>query len=85
MKIKKGLGLVSRPHFSQNFLINDKKFYFVILDKLAKISLSDCVYFSSYSVKYVLFHAWAFDGIMTFEYLKSKNSIISKERKELLR
>ena len=34
VKIKKGLGLVSRPHFSYNFFI--KKNYFVILHRLAK-------------------------------------------------
>ena len=33
LKIKKGVELVSRPHFSQNF---DKKFNFVILHKLVK-------------------------------------------------
>ena len=34
LKIQKGQELVSRPHFSKNFLI--KTFYFVILHKLAK-------------------------------------------------
>ena len=42
LKIKKGLELVSRPYFSWNFF---KKFYFVILHKLAKFHYQAVVTF----------------------------------------
>ena len=37
---------------------------------MRQILLTDCVYFPSYSVKCVLFHAKTFDDVMKFEYLK---------------
>ena len=46
LKMRKGLELFSRPHFSYIFLI---KISFVMLHKLAK----DSLYFTSYSVKWV--------------------------------
>ena len=71
VKIKKGLELVSQPHFSKNFF--DMKFSFVVW-QTGQISLTDCVYFWSYSVKCVscfrlrhLIISWQ------FEYLKSWN------------
>ena len=48
LKIKKGLKLVSWPHFSHNFLI---KILFCNITQTDQILLSDCVYFPSYSVK----------------------------------
>ena len=64
LKIKMGLELVSRPYFLDNFL---KKFSFAISDKLAKFH-----YQTVFTCKmYFGFHAWAVDGVMTFEYLKS--------------
>ena len=44
------------------------------------MSLPDCVYFKvpSYSVK-VLFHAEAFDDVMTFKYLMLKFDYIKNE------
>ena len=50
-KIKKGLELVSRPYFSYNFLI---KTFFCNFTGTGQISLSDCVYFPSCSLKWHL-------------------------------
>ena len=47
LKIIKGLGLVSRPHFLYNFLM--KNLFFNITES-GQISLPDCVYFASYSI-----------------------------------
>ena len=69
LKIKKGLELVSRPHFSYNFY--DKKLYFVILHKLAKFHQRLCLLPKVCSKMCFVFHVWAFDDVMTFEYLKS--------------
>ena len=49
LKIKKGLELVSRLHFSGNFFF----FFFCNITQTYQISLSDCIYFPSYSVKCV--------------------------------
>ena len=81
LKIKKGLELVYRPHFSWKFLI--KKFSFVIWQKLTKFHYH-AVYFWSYSVKYVL--CFILRYLMTSWYLNTwKVKIwLSQERKELL-
>ena len=67
LKIKKGLELVFRSHFLYNFLI--------------KIFLSQCYININFITRLCLlpkffseicfvFHAWEFDDVMTFEYLK---------------
>ena len=56
LKIKNGLELVSRPHF----------LYF-----LGQISLRDCLLPKLFINICFVFHAWAFDNVMTFEYLRS--------------
>ena len=69
LKIKKGLELISRPHFSQNFLI---KFFAIILHKLAKFNYwTVFTLFKLFSKMCLMFHAWASDDVITFEYLKS--------------
>ena len=50
-KSKKDLELVSKPHFPHNFLM---KILFCNYTKTGHISLPDCVYFPSYSIKCVL-------------------------------
>ena len=54
-----------------------KKIYFLMLHELFKFHYQD--YFPSYSIKYV-FHVQAFDDVMTFEYLKIQNLIISRTK-----
>ena len=69
LKIKKGLELVSRPHFSYKFFV--KKFSFVILHTLVRFH-HHTVYFPNDSVKCVsCFRRRHFDDVMTYEYLKS--------------
>ena len=49
-----------------------------------QISLTDCVYFPSYSVNCIsCFTLSTFDGVMTFGYLKSKNVIISRTKRAI--
>ena len=51
---------------------------------MTEISLTDCVYFPSYSVNCIsCFMLSAFDDVMTFEYLKSKNVIISRTKRAI--
>ena len=52
LKIKYGLELVSWSYFSKNFL---RKFFFRDFTYTGQISLPDCVYFSSYSVRRISF------------------------------
>ena len=48
---EKGLGLVSQPHFVYDFSKKSFSCYILLTDQ---ISLSDCVYFSSYWAIWVL-------------------------------
>ena len=48
LKIRNGLELVSRSHFSHNFLMT---FFFCNITQAGQISLPGCVYFPNYSVK----------------------------------
>ena len=48
LQTQKGLELLCRSQFLQNFLI---KFFFGNITKTGQIALTDCVYFRSYSVK----------------------------------
>ena len=78
-KYTKGLDLVSRPQFSQNFF--NEKFFFVILHKLAKFHYQT-VYFPSYSIKCVLwFTAWAF--VTPYLNIWKIKIWLSQEQKEL--
>ena len=54
LKIKQGLEIVSRPHFSYNFLI---KKLFCNITLTGQILSPDCVYFPRYSIKCFVFHA----------------------------
>ena len=58
----------------------DKNIYFaMLLHKLAKFHYH-AVYFPSFSIKFV-FRAQAFDDVMTFEYLKVQNLMISTTKR----
>ena len=61
LKIKKGLELVSRPHFSYKFLI-----FFVsdILYKAGKFHYQTGLFCKIFFV----FHAWVFDDVLTLEF-----------------
>ena len=82
LKIKKGLERVSKPHFSHNFLI---KILFCNITQTDQILLSDCVYFPSYSVKWVSF--FMLGHFMTSWHLNTwkVKMWLSQERKELSR
>ena len=67
----------SGTSFQATFFVKlfDKKFYFVTMHKLAK-----------FHYQTVITSGWAFDDVMTFEYLKfiiSRKILLSQERKEL--
>ena len=66
---KKGLELVSRPHFLYNFLT--KKFILQYYTNWRKFITRLCLLPKLFNNMCVVFHAYAFDDIMTFEYLKS--------------
>ena len=69
LKIKKGLELVSRPHFSQNFLM--KKFLLKYYMNQPSFITRLCLLAKLFSKMCFVFHAQALDDVMTFEYLKS--------------
>ena len=66
LKIQKGLELVSTPHFSYNFLI--KNFLFI---NWPNFVTRPCLLPMFFSKMCLVFHAWAFNDTITFEYLKS--------------
>ena len=68
LNIKKGLELVSRPHCSQNFLINFIEQYYI---NWPNFITRLCLLPKLFSKMCFVFHAGAFDDVMTFEYLKS--------------
>ena len=78
LKIKKGLELVPRPHFSYNFFIN---FFWWMLHKLGKFH--DHTVFTSQVIPYNMFRVscLCFDDAMTFKYLESWNLIISRTKR----
>ena len=76
LKIKKGAGTSFQTTVSMEFF--DKKFYFVILHKLTKFHYQT-VYLPSYSI--ICVSCLVFDDIITFEYLKSQNLIISRAKR----
>ena len=67
LKIKKGLELVSRPRFSQNFYLNKflLKYYINQPNFITRL----CLLPKLFSKLCFVFHAQAFDDVMTFEYL----------------
>ena len=67
LKIKRGLELVSRPHF---FHFYDKKFSFVILHKLENFCYQTMFTSKFFGKMCSVFPAQAFDEVMIFEYLK---------------
>ena len=69
LKIKKGLELVSRPYFSHNFFIKNLILQYYI--NWPNIITRLCLLPKLFSKMCFMFHAWAFDDVMTFEYLKS--------------
>ena len=86
MKIKKGLELVSRPHFPQNFMI--KKLSCNVI-QTGQIFLPGCICFPSYSVKCIscfmlrhLMTSWDLN-IWTFKiWLSLERKKLSKWNKE---
>ena len=68
LKIKKGLELLSRSHFSQNFLI--KIFLLQYYINWPNFITRLCLLPKSFSEICFVFHAWEYDDVMTFEYLK---------------
>ena len=79
LKIKKGLELVSRPHFSQEFLI--KNFILQYYINWANFITRLCLLPKLFSKLCFVFHVWAFDDVMTFGYLKSSNLIMSRMKR----
>ena len=82
LKIKKSLELVSRPHFSWDFLI--KKNYFVMLHKLANFITRMCLRPKFFNKMCFVFHAQAFDDAWHLNIWKVK-IWLSQEQRELLR
>ena len=82
LKIKKGLELVSRPHFSNNFLIKN---YFVILHKLARFlyqtafisQVIQCVFRVS-CLRIWWHHDIWISKMLKIDYLKNKKSFRSE-------
>ena len=68
LKIKKGLELVSRPHFSYNFLI--KNFILQYYINWPNLITGLCLLPKLFNNMCFVFHAWAFNDVMIFEYLK---------------
>ena len=68
LKTMKGLGLVSRSHFSNNFL------------HWPNFVIRMCLLLQLFSKMRFVFHAWAIDDAMTFEYPKSQNLIYSRTK-----
>ena len=68
LKIKIGLELVSRPHFSQNLFI--KKFLLKYYINQPNFITRLCLLPKLISKMCFVFHAQAFDDVMAFEYLK---------------
>ena len=84
LKIKKGLELVFRPHFSYNLLI--RKFYFAMLHKLAKfhhqtVFTSQVIQLNMFCIS-CLGTWWRHDiwisKKLKFDYLKNEKSFWSK-------
>ena len=69
--------------FQATFFIKifDKEFSFVSLHKLAKFHYQTVFTFKLFSKEFLMFHAWVFDDLMTFEYLESQNLIISRMKR----
>ena len=69
LKITKVLELVSRPQFSSDFLMKNfiLQFYINWQNFITRLYLLPKLFNKMFSVIY----AWAFDDVMTFEYLKS--------------
>ena len=68
LKIKKVLELVSRPHFSQNFLIKNVALKYYI--NWPNFNNRLCLLSKLFSKMCFVFHALAFDDVMTFKYSK---------------
>ena len=79
LKITKGLELASRPQFSQDFLIKDFVLHCYIIWPNFITRL--CLLPKLFSKMCFVFHAWAFNDVMPFEYLKSQNLIISRTKR----
>ena len=69
LKIKNVLELLSRPHFSQNFLT--KIFILQYFINWPNFITRVCKLSNLFSKICFVFHTQAFDDVMTFEYLKS--------------
>ena len=68
LKIKKSVELVSRPHFPYIFLI--KIFISIYYINWPNLITRLCLFLKFFSKMCLVFHAWAFDDVITFEYLK---------------
>ena len=62
LKTKKGLEIVSRSHFSYNFLI---KFFYI---NWPNFTTRLCLLPKIFSKIHFVFPAWAFDHLMIYEY-----------------
>ena len=69
LKFKKGPELVSRPHFSHNFLRKNFILWYYI--NWPNFITRLCLLFKLISKMCFVFYALAFDDVMSFEYLKS--------------
>ena len=69
-KIKKGLEPVSMPYFWWKFFIKIFLVVYYYINWLNSITRM-CLLFKLFSKMCFVFHAWAFDEVMKFEYLKS--------------
>ena len=79
---QKVLELVSRPHFSQNFLIKIFLLYYYI--NWPNLIFRLCLLSKLFCKMCLVFHAWEFDGVITFDIWKVK-IWLSQEWKELLK
>ena len=67
--MKNGRELVSRPHFSYNFLMKSfsLQYYINWSNLIARL----CLFQKLFSKICLVFYSWVFDDVMTFEYLES--------------
>ena len=68
LKIEKDLKLVSRPQYSQNFSI--KNFILKLYINWPNFTTRLCLLPKFFYKMCFVFHAYAFEDVMTFEYLK---------------
>ena len=79
LKIKKGLKLVSSPHSSQNFLIKNVILQYYV--NWTNFNNRLCLLSKLFSKMCFVFHAWVLDDVVTFQYLKIWNLIISRRKR----